>query len=455
MQRLTTTGALAAALVVPAAVSAQDSSADLAAMRAELAQMRAELAQLRGDTASSQATADLHAATNAALEDARTRINYETEELYAGHDGKKFVLSDPEGNFLLNIGGQIQGRYVYNNRSGQTGGAITAANDLAGFQLRRMKLKFSGHLGDPKIGYAATIVSNRDSLDTALELATISYKFDNGIKVTGGRFKGPFSFDELTSSTRQQAAERSAVNDVFTIGHTEGIQLESKPADGLKLRVMLNDGAGAGEITSAAGGFADFNENRVDFAVTGRADYVVVGDKSMKFAKDYTSWSDDEASLLVGGGFHHEQVKSGVLGGVIAGPGAGLDSFQRFTVDALYNNSGMSFAAAAFFETQQAVAGGTEADPFGFLVQGGYTIDDTWEPFVRYEYNDFDTATGDWSIITAGVNWYQKKHAAKATLDVSFGLDPLSGVSDGAGLAGDAAGEDGQIAVRAQYQLLF
>lgn len=446
MQRLLTPAALSAALFVPAAAQAQNGSDELAAMQAELAQMRAELAQLKGEAPTAQATADLHAATNAALLDAQNRINYQSEELAAGHDGKKFFLSDAEGKFRMNIGGQIQGRYIYNNRSGQPNNSITNTDELAGFQLRRVKLKVGGNIGDPKISYALTLASNRDTSATGLEVASLKYKFDNGLTVTAGRFKGPFAFDELTSSSRQQAAERSAVNDVFTIGHTEGVQIESKPADGLKLRAMINDGAGAGEIGTNS---QDFNESSVDFALTGRADYVVFGDKGMGFAKDYTSWSGDEASLLIGGAFHHEQVKSGV-----GGAAGTLDSFQRFTVDALYNNAGISVAGAVFLETQQAVDGAGEADPFGFLAQAGYNIDDTWEPFVRYEYNDFDNGS-DWSIVTVGLNFYQKKHSAKATIDLSFGLDQLSGVSDGAGLQSDAAGEDGQFAIRAQYQLLF
>lgn len=446
MQRKLTTGVLAAAMFTPVLASGQ-ATGELDAMKAELAAMRAELAQIKGgDT--SRATADLQAATSAVLEDARTRINYQSEELAAGHDGK-FFLASPDGAFRLNIGAQIQTRYIYNNRENQANNSVTTANDLAGFQLRRVKLKLGGHIGDPKITYGLSLASNRDTADTGLEVAKIGYKFDNGVKVTAGRFKPAFSFDELTSSSRQLAAERSSVGNVFTIDHAEGIEFEHKPADGLKVRLGLNDGAGSGEI-----GFnsSDFNENNVDFAVTGRVDYVAFGDQSMKFAKDYTSWSGDEASLLIGGGFHHEQVKSGVGGAV-----GTLDSFQRFTVDALYNNAGLSLSGAVYFETQQAVDGAAEADPFGFLAQAAYNIDDTWEPFVRYEFNDFDngTAAEDWSIITFGVNYYQKKHSAKATLDFAFGLDQLSGVSDAAGLQSDAAGEDGQFAIRAQYQLLF
>lgn len=451
MNRSLTTGALAAALFAPALASAQDTSADLAEMRAELAAMRAEIAQLKGETPAAQSSADLRAATDAALDDAMRRVNYQTEELSAGHDGKKFFLESADGAFRMNIGGQLQGRYIYNNRTNAPGTGIDDGDNLAGFQLRRAKLKFTGNIADPKITYGVTLASNRDSNNTFLEVASLGYKFDNGVKVEGGRFKAPFAFDELTSSSRQQAAERSLVNEQFSIGYTEGVQVSGSPVDNLGLTLMINDGAGAGES-----GNGDFNETPVDIAVTVRGDYLVMGeDKS--FAKDYVSWSGDEASLQIGGAFHHEQVKSGV--DAAAGT---LDAFQRFTLDALYNNAGVSAAAAVFFESQDAVAGTAERDPFGFLIQGGYNIDDTWEPFARYEFIDLDTAgaaEGEINVLTVGVNYYLKKHAAKFTVDGVIVLDPLDNgalsVSDGLGLQGDGAGEDGQFALRAQFQLLF
>ncbi len=55
------------------------------------------------------------------------------------------------------------------------------------------------------------------------------------------------------------------------------------------------------------------------------------------------------------------------------------------------------------------------------------------------------------------MNYYLKKHSAKFTVDGVFALDPLTGiaVSDGLGLQGDGADEDGQFALRAQFQILF
>lgn len=444
--RTLTTGLFATALIAPVAATGQDTSAEMDAMRAELAAMRAELNQIKGG-GDDRATADLKAATDAALIDAANRINYQADQMTAGHDGKKFFLESADGNFSLGLSGQGQVRYIYNNRSDAPGTGIDDGDNLAGFQLRRMKLKGSGHIADPKIGYNFTLASNRDSNETILEEFAVSYEFDNGIELSAGRFKAPFAFDELTSSSRQQAVERSLVNEQFTVGFTEGVQVEMAPVDDLKLRVMLSDGAGAGES-----GNGDFNETPVDLAATARADYTIGGSKG--FAKDYTSWVEDEMGINIGVAAHHQTFKTGVN----QAANADLDALTRFTADVLYNHAGLSLFGAVYFETQDAITGGTEADPFGFQAQAGYTIDDTWEPFVRYEWIDTDVAGADEiSVITAGVNYYLKKHSAKFTIDGVLALDPLTGiaVSDGLGLQGDAAGEDGQYAIRAQFQILF
>ncbi|MEM1109781.1 MAG: porin [Planctomycetota bacterium] len=428
MQRKLTTGALAAAMFTPILASGQATS-ELDAMKAELAAMRAELAQVKGGS-TPQATADLQAATNAALEDARSRINYQTEELSAGHDGK-FFLASPDGAFRLNFGFQSQVRYIANFRDEETAGED---DTLTGFQLRRTKFKFSGNIGDPKISYGVTISGNRNSNNAVFEAIKLGYKFDNGIKIEGGRFKAPFSFDELTSSSRQQTVERSFVNEQFTVGFTEGVMATFNPVDEAKVRVMINDGQGAGE-----GGNGDFNETPVDFGITARVDYVIGEDTKGGFAKDYTSWSGDDRNINIGGAFHYQADDDA--------EGTFTDDLTQFTADVLYNEAGISAFGAVYF------ADTGDDDLFGLQLQGGYTIDDKIEPFVRYEYVDFDDTEN--SLLTVGVNYFFKKHKAKFTVDGIFSFDELTSVSDGFGLEENAAGDDEQFALRAQFQLLF
>jgi phosphate-selective porin OprO/OprP len=438
MQRSWIPGALAAAMLAPVAAPALAAD-DVAAMRAELAAMQARLAELEGTAATDErAAAHLQASTDAALADAAARISYQTNELAAGHSGKKFFLASPDGNYLMNLGGQFQFRYIYNTREDSAGD-----DNLQGFQLRRFKLKGDGYVADPKLEYKFSVAFNRDSNAAVIEEAQVGYEFDNGLTVFAGRLKGPFAFDELMSSSRQLTVERSLVNEQFTVGFIEGVGVESKVGDDLRIRAMLNDGAGGGE-----GGNGDFNESSADFAVTARADFTI-GENN---AKDYSSWAGDDFGINLGAAIHHEVGQTGDGQAT-----TDFDSFTRVTVDALYNAAGLSLFGAAYLETQDAADGNPESDPFGFLAQVGYNIDDTIEPFVRYEFIDPDTGGDEISVVTAGFNYYLNKHKAKFTVDGVFALDPLNGigVSDGLGLQTDAADEDGQFALRAQFQLLW
>ena len=438
MKRTLTTGVLAAALGAPAISHAQSDAAELSAMRTQLAEMQAKLAELQGAPAETAESIQLKAATDAAIRDAGQRINYQSEGLVAGHDGKEFFLSDAEENFYWSPSAQLQFRYIVNQRENSGGD-----DGQQGFQMRRFKLKGDGWIADPKLEFKYSVEFNRDSNEALVEEANISYDF-GGVELIGGRYKGPFAFDELMSSSRQMAVERALVTEQFTTGKMEGVGLKTGFGDNGSFQVMLSDGANGGE-----GGNGDFNESSADFAVTARGDLVI---GNSKVVKDYTSWGEDEAGLNLGAAVHHEVGQSG--DGQTA---AALDSFTRFTVDALYNSAGLSLFGAAYLETQDAPDGVVESDPFGFLAQVGYNIDDKIEPFVRYEFIDPDTGGDEISLITAGFNYYLKKHAAKFTLDGVYALDPLNGigVSDGLGLQTDAADEDGQFAIRAQFQLLF
>jgi hypothetical protein len=438
MPRTLTTGVLAAALSAPVLSHAQSDASELEVLRAQMAEMQAKLAAMEGASSPTAESMHLDAATDAALRDAAERISYQDDSIVAGHNGKEFFLSDPEENFYWSPNAQIQFRYIYNMRDNSGGD-----DNQQGFQLRRFKLKGDGWIADPNLEFKYSVEFNRDSNVALVEEAVIAYDF-GGVAVRGGRYKGPFAFDELMSSSRQMAVERALVTEQFTTGKMEGVGLKAGFGDNGSFQVMLSDGAGGGE-----GGNGDFNESSADFAVTARAD-VVLGNN--KIVKDYTSWGGDEQGINIGAAVHHEVGQTG--DGQTA---AALDSFTRVTGDVLFNAAGLSLFGAAYLETQEAPDGTAESDPFGFLAQAGYNIDDTFEPFVRYEFIDPDTGGDEISLITAGFNIYQKKHAAKFTLDVVFALDPLNGigVSDGLGLQTDAADEDGQTAIRAQYQLLF
>jgi hypothetical protein len=151
-------------------------------------------------------------------------------------------------------------------------------------------------------------------------------------------------------------------------------------------------------------------------------------------------------------------------------PMATNDDFLLWTADLSLEGNGLGVMIAGYGKhrwNETAI----DTDDFGFLAEAGYmVIPDKLEPFGRYEWirtdPDSPVVTGggtnsSTSIVTGGVNWYHAKHRSKFTIDVVFALDPITadlahsgaGDSSGLGLQTDAPGDDGQWALRTQYQL--
>jgi len=451
------TGAMALGMGSAAIAEVPGSStADVQALRAEVAQLRAEQAQLRAaqtqDWMTERRAEEIKGLVHEVLSDADTRATLLQDGLTAGHDGK-FFLASTDGGFRLNVEGQIQTRYIWSSRDDGTGEDINEE----GFQMRRIKVKFNGHVDQGrKFTYKITLASDRDSSavdgDVYVEDAIVATKLTDGVSIYMGRGKSPFSREELTSSSRQQMVERSVVGDFFTVGRSEGVGLKGAVGDNVKWNVFVNDGFRAGDFNARA----DFARDATDFAATGRVDLLLAGD--WKQMKDFTSWEGEELAIFLGAAGHYEIGEGDGTDGRVFN-GTITDSFYSWTIDGSVESNGLSvFAAFYGRHTDATNTGGMDLDQYGFQVQGAYNIGDKFEPFVRYEWADADTTAEELGVITAGFNYFIKKHKAKATLDVVYGLDEIDaafGPSSGAGLTSDAPGEDSQVVVRGQVQLLF
>ncbi len=420
--------------VYAAAPVMADEASDLSAMKAELAAMRAELAQVK---AANSATwmdearqAEIKALVEEVVGDAQSRTAFQEGGLGAGHNGKTFYL-EGEG-FSLNLNGQVQARYIANLNGDRDG----EAEVLSGFELRRAKLGFEGYIADPKIEYSLVIANERAGGNTFLEDAILSYKYDNGMKISVGRMKVPFLFEELLSPKRQLAVERGLSTEFFTLNRSEGVKIDGDFSDELRYSVMLHDGGNSEATASTA--------DTVDYAATGRVEYLVFGD--WKQYKDLVAF-DDDAFLAIGGAAHIES-QSGAA-----------DPTAAFTVDAVYKTGPLSAMGAVMF------ADDTESTQIGALAQVGYSISKELQPFARYDFIDSDEDGIDtFNAITAGVNYYLKGHNAKFTIDGVFVLSEdnpaaIAGLnggefSSGVGLSAVGASRE-QIALRAQFQLLF
>ncbi|MHC4992220.1 MAG: porin, partial [Planctomycetota bacterium] len=213
------------ATCLPAVVAGADETGDVDALRSEVASLRAELDALKSQDEkwlTEKRSDEIRALVHDVLADADTRSSLLQDGMTAGWD-KKFFLASADGNFRLNIEGQLQVRFVYNHQ--ETASGSSTDGDRWGFENRRTKLKFSGHVVDPSWQYLVQGAFDRDGGEFVLEDVEISKDLGNGWAVRFGQFKGPFMREELTSSKRQLAVERSLVNEAFNQDRTQGVEL--------------------------------------------------------------------------------------------------------------------------------------------------------------------------------------------------------------------------------------
>jgi hypothetical protein len=100
-------------------------------------------------------------------------------------------------------------------------------------------------------------------------------------------------------------------------------------------------------------------------------------------------------------------------------------------------------------------------DDYGALVQAGYLLTDQLEVFGRYDIVQLDQETDGgedtFNEITAGINYYlgdkgNAVHKAKLSLDVTYLPDGSPSAQTAQGVL---AGEEDQVVVRAQFQLIL
>jgi len=421
-------------------------------MMAELKALRAEVSQLRADQSddwmNERRAEEVKTLIREVLSDADTRASLMDSSLTAGHNGDHFFIGSDDGNFLLEIIGQVQFRYVYNHanedRSENSGaGGANAGNnsvhaDLEGFSVRRGKIGFQGNLFSPEFTYRlsgnfatdvptlqvttpAGAVNQREDSDFELEDAWIAWNFHEGWTVRAGQFKGPFMRDELVDSKHQLAVERSILSDVLGVDRTQGVEVswQGDPGIGYPVRAaaMIHDGsygANRDEVlmgsavmnAGAAGGINDTSFGDLyDIGVGARVELLLAG--TWEQFNDYSSWSGEELGILVGAAINYDNSAGGTgptAGG--AAPGT-LPDVLKWTVDVsieVPEINGLTFTVAYVGtnsipddsdEPSQNGAplgtGSQNIDPWGVMAQAGiFVLPDEWELFARYEYFNGD-----------------------------------------------------------------
>jgi len=391
----------------------------------------------------------------------------------AGFDGSGFNISDGTGNNVLYVGGAAQFRYTADFRDDEVndtdgdGEDDGANNDFThGFSTPNTRIWTWGHVWSKDLTYKIRLYTN-DGGDITLEDAWGEYAFEGGLAFRWGQFKLPLLREENIESEHQLLVDRSVVNQRFSQGYSQGIQL-SYTSDSFRVVGAFSDGLGT------AG--TDFNSGaESDYALTARFDFKIAGDSWNRF-NDFTSWRSQEFAALVGGAIHWQD--GGETGGT-----SDIETL-RYTLDGSVEGSGWNLYGAFVGDSIEAGEGG-DTDTFGGLLQGGVFVTDQVEIFARWDaifLDDDSSGDGDGGndddlhFLAAGVNYYisPESHAVKFTGQVGYAVNSSNGVFFGGSDGGtpddssdDAAGfgstsngflgqsEDGEFNIQLQMQVMF
>lgn len=387
-------------------------------------------------------------AQNANLDQSRAAAS----ELLADASGRTSQLAQPGGKFTVDVHGYMQFRVNFNQRDGDSAPGVNDETTW-GFQTARTALNVSGNIISEDWYYFVQFEFERDGGLAFLQDAYGSYKFGNGWELMWGQFKLPFMREELVGDQFQLAAERSALNSVFSVERSQGIQL-GFAGEQARAAFALSDGgtnSTLGFFGTGGGKNSDFTSGgEADFALTGRVDFKWAGDWNQ--AQDFTSFQQQPFFGMVGGAVHYQT--GGETGGTTE------TDVLAATVDVSVEGNGWNaFGAFVYFDVDPSA--GSDSQNMGFLAQGGIFVDPTWELFGRFDMiiPDDDLDVDDFSTLTLGVNKYfmQDSHAAKFTVNLVYFLEKQSEsiVAPNTLLGLLPSDSDGQWNLQAQMQLVF
>ncbi|MEM9373973.1 MAG: porin [Planctomycetota bacterium] len=399
-------------------------------------------------------------------------------ELRAESDARSSFLEADTG-LGLDISVMMQTRYAASFRDEDTV-PLGDSDTTLGFSIPRAQIRIAGQVTDSisgrivfDFGAAELNARNTEGSATLLEAYGV-WAVDERFGLTIGQWKNPVIAEERIAAEHGLAVERSATNEFFNPGYTQGV-VGSWSGDNWKFAAAVSDGATYfGNPASLNSPFNSQGEN--DFGITGRFDYLVSGTWSQ--FDDFSSWRGSNYGLRLGVGGHWQtsgETNPSTFTNAVLGTLDEID-ITLWTADAMIQGDGWNvFAAYIGHLIDPTPTAGSLSDftNHGVVVQGGFFVNEQTELFARYDAIFLDSVledlTGgtesDYHFLTAGFSYFlvPESHAARLTADVVYSasesstldiFSPVLGSSD-ASTTGLLGLSDSEFAVRGQMTLVF
>ncbi|MCC5946699.1 MAG: porin [Bernardetiaceae bacterium] len=215
-------------------------------------------------------------------------------------------------------------------------------------RIRRLRLRFDGFLGSPKLAYYIQLSFSRADQDLVsgvvaqtIRDAMVYYFFDDNFYIGFGQSKLPGNRQRVISSGNIHMPERSLANNRFTIDRDFGVFAYKTIYMGeqlhWKIRTAISSGEGRNSVMSDVG-----------LAYTARVELLPFG--RFKNTGDYSEGDLEfepkpKLSLATTYSFNHRAVRQG---GQIGSPLSTPVDIQTFIADMMFKFQGWAFMAEFF-----------------------------------------------------------------------------------------------------------
>jgi hypothetical protein len=371
---------------------------------------------------------------------------------------KGFVIKSDDGNFLLHPWAYFQARYSANYRD--NGKASGQSSTDSGFEVARLKFVLDGNVFNPDLTYQFIWNTVKAGGGLTLNDAWTRYHIHNTqFAIEGGQIRDPLDHEQIMFATQTMTVDRSIIDDLFAGGEgiVQGVDVSyGYDNDGcVHARAAFTHGLRNNNVT-----FQDFPTNVANWGIAGRVDYKLFG--SWPDYNRFSAIGTKENLLVLGAGVDYTE--AGDTDNLVHVIDAQYDMTNGFAVYGAYlgryttNNGGRpgtnggTVGPAVFPDTYDATA----------RVMVSYLYTQHLEPFIRYEYIQFDgrelapgTRHSALHDIGLGANYYFYGQRAKLTGNLLY-LPNGSPVSDTAVndiLGGTNTGNE--LIFQLQFQLII
>ncbi len=342
--------------------------------------------------------------------------------------GKGVGITSPDSLFQLNIRFRLQNRVSYIENDGENG-----AYDG---QIRRLRLRFDGYVGNPKFLYAVQLsfapgdvgeIREGENINIIRD-AVVFYRPNKHWNISFGQTKLPGNRQRVNSSGGLQLTDRTINNAKFTIDRDFGFQVHNLNEFKDKFSYNFKGALSTGEGRNVTGKADD------GIAATGKIELFPFG----AFTKDGTYFEGDiirekKPKLMLSGAFqqnNHARRTQGQLGN---------DLFEKRTMrsvllDAMFKYNG--WAAMSSFMSRTTTDNAVTYNPNdltefnyafvgnGFDYQISYNTKKNYEFIARYSLqnvgNDIEKLAPKVKEYSLGVTKYIWEHAFKLQAEINY-----------------------------------